>query len=220
MRRLTVPARFDDTDIVHVISENLIIQGQAGQALLDTLRPSVEMVTLSSRPGGSSEPGAIHLQVGICRRPGLRRAAFRSDLPGTVLPGHGTLLVQNLTPVSGNYTARRLYRSQVQPDGSAGPYHFVTDLNASDTSFRDTGAVTGEVLLRDPPSVRGVSLEQREDDTAESGLEPGTYHYRVVFVDDRGVCRAGFRFDVGITIEPPVLDPRIPTPSPISSSST
>lgn len=186
-RRLTVPARFDDTDIVHVISENLIIQGQAGQAILETERPSVQMVTLNSRPGGSLTPGQYTYKLVFVDVQGFEGRPSDATSPGTVAAGHGTLLVQNLTPVSGNYTSRRLYRSEVQPDGSNGPYHFVANLNANDTTFRDTGAVTGALLQRDPPAVGNVALEQRTQPFVVPGLASGDYHYRVLFVDEYGV---------------------------------
>ncbi len=50
--RSAVPGRFDDIDIVHVLAENLKIQGEPGGALLEQSRPPVELVTLAARVGG------------------------------------------------------------------------------------------------------------------------------------------------------------------------
>jgi hypothetical protein len=41
---LTVAARFDDTDIVHVLTENLTIAGTAGGAVLNGISPATTLV--------------------------------------------------------------------------------------------------------------------------------------------------------------------------------
>ena len=38
LQPLTVPGRFDDTDIVHVLAENLVIQGSSSEPFLDLHR--------------------------------------------------------------------------------------------------------------------------------------------------------------------------------------
>lgn len=197
LKALTVPGRFDDTDIVHVISENLKIQGEAGEAMLETSRPALEVVTLASQPGGSLAAGDYRYKLVFVDVNGFEgRPSEASDL-GTVEAGEGTLLVQNLPPVSGNYAFRRLYRSQL---GGEGPYQFVADLDASDTIFVDKGTVAGDVLQRDPPSASGVSLAA---DTTGGSLVSGRYTYRIVFADDAG--KTSPASDATLSVD--VLDP-------------
>ena len=99
-------------------------------------------------------------------------------------PGNGTVQLNGLPPVSGNFVTRRLYRSQ---PGGAGPYNLVAALDATDGTYVDRGVVppslTISLLERDPPSVRSVTLAQREVAPGVPGVAPGSYTYRVVMVD-------------------------------------
>jgi hypothetical protein len=180
IKTLTVPGRFDDIDIVHVLAENLEISGQAGQAILETQRPSVIAVTLSGQSGGSLAVGDYAYKLVFVDENGFEGRPSEATAAGTVAAGQGSLLVENLPPVTGSFVTRRLYRSQV---GGSGPYQFVADLDASDTFFLDDGLVTGYTLQRDPPSALGVTLTPQ---TAGGALVPGTYNYRIVFADDAG----------------------------------
>jgi hypothetical protein len=180
LKSLTVPGRFDDTDIVHVLAENLKIQGQPGQALLETTRPSVDVVTLAGQSGGQLTSGDYTYKVVFVDENGFEGRPSEATTVGTVGVGQGTLIVENLPPVSGNFVTKRLYRSE---PGGAAPYHFVADLNASSTSFRDPGTVTGEELHRDPPTVQGLSLTAL---SASGTLGAGVYNYRILFADSDG----------------------------------
>ena len=51
LQTLQVQARFDDTDIVHVLGENLIIAGTPGGSFLETTAPDVSLVVLNDRVG-------------------------------------------------------------------------------------------------------------------------------------------------------------------------
>ncbi|MCL4200996.1 MAG: choice-of-anchor L domain-containing protein [Pirellulaceae bacterium] len=180
LRSLTVPGRFDDVDIVHVISENLKIQGDPGKAILETERPSVETVTSSPQGGGALVPGTYTYKLVFVDSNGFEGRPSEATAPATLAAGQGTLIVQNLPSVSGNFVARRLYRSQ---PGGSGPYVFVADLNAASSSFRDNGSVSGYTLQRDPPSVLAVTAAP----LSLGGLLPGgLYNYRVVFADEAG----------------------------------
>ena len=53
IEKLTKSARWDDTDIVHIVAENLTIDGQAGGPILEQSPPPVNLVTLQAVPGGT-----------------------------------------------------------------------------------------------------------------------------------------------------------------------
>ena len=53
---MTVSGRFDDTDVVHVLSQVLVLQGQVGGPLLLEDRPDVLSVRLTPTSGGTLTP--------------------------------------------------------------------------------------------------------------------------------------------------------------------
>lgn len=185
LRSLTVSARFDDTDIVHVLAENLKIQGKAGGALLEQSRPPVDLVTLAARVGGSLTAGSYTYKLVFVDENGFEGRPSEATASVTLTSGNGTVQLNSLPPVSGNFVSRRLYRSQ---SGGAGPYNLIAQLDATHTTYTDRGVVppslTLSLLNGDPPSVRSVSLVQQEVAPALPGLAPGSYTYRVVNVDD------------------------------------
>jgi len=184
LRPLTVPARFDDIDIVHVLTEGLKIQGEAGGALLEQSRPSVELVTLAARVGGGLAADSYAYKLVFVDKNGFEGRPSEATETVTLTAGHGTVEVNGLPPVSGNFVSRRLYRSQ---PGGVGPYNLIAELDASDTTYTDRGVVlpslTLSLLNRDPPSVRSVTFVQDEVGPTVPGLAAGSYTYRVVMVD-------------------------------------
>lgn len=184
LRPLNVPGRFDDIDIVHVIAENFKIQGEAGGALLEQARPPVDLVTLSPRVGGSLPSAVYTYKLVFVDRNGFEGRPSEATASASLTSGQGTVQLSGLPPVSGNFVTRRLYRSQ---PGGAGPFNLIAELDATDTTFVDRGAVapslTVGVLDRDPPSVRPVTLTVQEVAPSVRGLAPGSYAYRVVIVD-------------------------------------
>lgn len=184
LRTLDVPGRFDDIDIVHVIAENLKIQGEAGGALLEQARPPVDLVTLSPRVGGALPAATYTYKLVFVDRNGFEGRPSEATTPVNLTSGNGTVQLSGLPPVSGNFVTRRLYRSQ---PGGAGPYNLIAELDATDAIFVDRGVVAASltvgVLDRDPPSVRSVMLAEQEVLPSVPGLAPGSYAYRVVIVD-------------------------------------
>ena len=65
LQRMTVSGRWDDTDLVHVVAENLLIEGQPGRPRL-----SVESGLLEARPdaGLKIEPGIVVKLDGAAHR--------------------------------------------------------------------------------------------------------------------------------------------------------
>lgn len=184
LKTLTVPGRFDDIDIVHLIAENLKIQGIPGEALLEQSRPAVELVTLGPRIGGTIPTGVYNYKLVFVDENGFEGRPSEATTDVTLVAPNQAVQLDGLPPVSGSFLSRRLYRSS---PGGVGPYHFVADLDATDSSFTDFGATTsGGILRRDPPSVRNSSVAVTESAPSVPGVNPGTYNYRVVFVDGAG----------------------------------
>jgi hypothetical protein len=57
---ITVAARFDDLDIVHVVGENLIVDGRPGGGIIDVAAPPTTVVTLVASTGGSLSAGTYN----------------------------------------------------------------------------------------------------------------------------------------------------------------
>jgi DNA-binding beta-propeller fold protein YncE len=179
-KALTLPGRFDDTDIVHVLSENLRIEGRLGQPILEVARPPVQAVTLTRLSGGSMEPATYHYKIVNVDRNGFEGRPSEATLPVTVSGTNRSVRLNGLPAASGDFIARRIYRST---DGVAGPYVFVAQINTSDAQFVDRASISSldvhNTLNRDVPTVRGVTL------TATGGgsgtLAAGTYNYRVTY---------------------------------------
>lgn len=204
LRSLTVPGRFDDIDIVHVLAENLKIQGEPGGALLETARPPVDLVTLAPRVGGSLPAGTYTYKLVFVDRNGFEGRPSEATGTVTLTAGNGTVQLSGLPPVSGNFVARRLYRSQ---PGSSGPFNLIAELDATDATYVDRGVVapsaTISLLERDPPSVRSTTLTPRETAPTVPGLAAGTYTYRVVMVAASGGTSPASDATVSVTVTAP-----------------
>ncbi|MFV1964695.1 MAG: S8 family serine peptidase, partial [Pirellulaceae bacterium] len=187
-RPLTVSGRFDDTDIVHVLAENLIIQGSPGEPFLDLEKPAVELITFSPRGGGSLAPGTYNYKItfvdvnGFEGRPSEPTVDFTITDPsdGVPLATDGSAIQLNqLPPATGDFVRRRIYR---RDDSAGGVYRLVAEIDASSTFFVDDGSALSAVLQRDPPDAQPITLTA----SPRGSLAAGIYNYRIVFVDARG----------------------------------
>jgi hypothetical protein len=186
LKTLTVPGRFDDTDIVHILAENLKIQGQPGEALLEESRPSVDLVTatVDSTAVGSFPSGDYNYKLVFVDSNGFEGRPSEATIDVSVAVPNRSVRLDSLPPIAGNFVTRRLYRSS---PGGVAPYRFVADLDAVATTFVDDGSITGGVLRRDPPSVLATTAAANPVvANGAPGVAPGTYDYRVVFVDAAG----------------------------------
>ena len=185
LKQLTVPGRFDDPDVVHVLSENVLIQGVPGASLLDqTLLPS-NLVSLRGRTGGTITPGIYNYKFTYVDKYGYETPPSNATQNVTVAPDQTAISMTGLPSVNGEFVARRLYRSL---GVGSGPYRLVAELDGISTSYEDLGAVLTDsnddkaTLFRDRPDVGGVVS------TPSLGgfLFAGDYTYRVVMVDAAG----------------------------------
>ena len=179
IRPLTVAARFDDIDIPYIIAENIFVSATPGGAILDTTRPLANLTALQATVGGSLLPGTYNYKVTFVDINGYETPA--SDATGNVDLSVGQTAVQlfGLPLTSGEYVARRLYRSN---SVGGGQYTQVAQIDATSSGFIDLGQDSGGVLVRDRANLSGVTFAV----AAGGSFTPGTFNYRLVMIDSAG----------------------------------
>lgn len=162
---LTKSARWDDTDITHIVAENLIIQGQAGGPVLETIAPPVAIVTLEAVTGGTLDAGSYQYKIVFVDAGGNEGPASDATRRVEVSAAGGAVVLRNLPrPTAADpYVARRVYRAAA----GSGRFELVAQINANDTMFRDNGGSLGS-LLQDFPDVIRPRLAGR------LAVDPGT----------------------------------------------
>ncbi len=134
LSELTVSSRFDDTDIVHYLAENLVVSGTPGSAIVNTVRAPVALVTGRAVTGGTLPIGTYSYRITYVDAFGNESLPSNATLSITTSAGKGAIELQNLPSVPKPFATRRLYRSL-----PGGGFDLVTTLDASDTRFIDTG---------------------------------------------------------------------------------
>ena len=183
LKQLEVPVRFDDTDIVHVFSENMLVKGLPGASLLDQTVPPTNFVSLQATSGGELIPGTYTYKISYVDQNGYETPPSDATQSVVLVLGQTAVRIFGLPAVTGEYVARRLYRSDISGGGS---YKLVAELDANSTSFVDRGqqpASDQSILLRDRPNISAVGITTT---TGASTLAIGTYNYRIVMVDAMG----------------------------------
>ncbi|TWU66701.1 tandem-95 repeat protein [Crateriforma conspicua] len=139
---MTVSGRLDDTDIVHLLSQSLLIQGQPGGPQLLENRPDVLNVTLTQTTGGTLVDGtAYDYRVTYVTADGTESLASLPTVMAVADAG-GAIEIRNLPTAPSSFAGRRLYR--LNPGTME--YEFVASLDRGTTSFLDTGETRGGVL--------------------------------------------------------------------------
>ncbi|GAB5405863.1 MAG: hypothetical protein Aurels2KO_40940 [Aureliella sp.] len=176
---LTVPGRIDDIDIVHLLTENVEVTGVAGGSLLDSTTPPVGLVSAQANVGGTLAPGLYNYKMTFVDRNGYE--SVPSDPTNTleILAGQDAVDLAGLPAASGDYVARRLYRSNA---GGTGPYTLIATLDRATSTYFDNGTTLGGTLGRDRTDVGGVILVPGNTEA----LPTGSYSYRIVNVDAGG----------------------------------
>jgi large repetitive protein len=178
-RSLTVPGRFDDTDIVHVFTDNLIVSGAVGGSLLDNTAPNEESISLAPSVGGTMLPGLYNYKMTFVDRNGYESVPSNASVSVELLANQTAVNLAGLPGATGDFVGRRLYRSNA---AGTGPYELVANLDRSSATFRDVGQMPGGTLARDRVDVSSVLLTEEGGGT----LTAGTYAYRVVLFDAGG----------------------------------
>ncbi len=178
-RTLTVPGRFDDTDIVHVLTDNLIVAGAVGGSILDSTSPQAESISTAPSVGGTLLPGTYNYKMTFVDRNGYESVPSNASINVQLLANQTAVSLAGLPGATGDFVARRLYRSTASGQG---PYELVATLDRSSATFRDIGQSPGGTLSRDRVDVSNVISTVEGAGT----LASGTYNYRVVLVDAGG----------------------------------
>ncbi|MCR9199839.1 MAG: hypothetical protein NXI04_14485 [Planctomycetaceae bacterium] len=168
IEKLTTSARFDDTDIVHVIAQNLALQGTPGGPVLDQTAPDISLAVATTVGGGSATwaaAGDYTYSVVFYDENGFESPNSAELPPATVTDANGDIVqVTGLPPAPEEYVGRRVYRSQ---PGGGGPFVLVAELDRSAPSFDDTGADLGREL-------NAVNARLRARIDASLTIDPGT----------------------------------------------
>lgn len=136
-QKLTVPGRLDDTDITHVLQENLVIESTPGGPFEETVSQSLQLVTLSPRSlgtDGSLAAGTYTYKMVLVDKNGNESLATDASRSVTISGSENGVELNQLLTASGDFVARRLYR-----DDGAGAYQLIATINQTDTRFVDDG---------------------------------------------------------------------------------
>ncbi|MEZ6126187.1 MAG: pre-peptidase C-terminal domain-containing protein [Planctomycetaceae bacterium] len=164
---LTVPGRFDDTDIVHVVAQNLQIQGTPGGPLLDNVRPDagLSIVAPTTVVGGTLAAGSYNYRLVYVDINGYESPPSNVTANATVAAGtQNAILISNLPQAPSEYVGRRLYRSQ---GTGTGTYSLVAELGRSETAFLDHGVTYQQQLNT------SVTARNRPRLDARLSIDPG-----------------------------------------------
>ncbi|MEQ9412041.1 MAG: GEVED domain-containing protein [Fuerstiella sp.] len=146
IEKLTVAGRFDDTDIVHVVAQNLEIQGTPGGPLLDTTGPDTQLVIVSARNAGGANlaPGSYNYRIVYVDRLGFESPTSPVTANATVVGGvSNSVLLSGLPSAPPDYVGRRVYRSDATGSGT---YTLVAELGRSESVYLDNGTTLQRVL--------------------------------------------------------------------------
>jgi hypothetical protein len=134
LEELTVAGRFDDTDIVHVLEENLVIRGTPSGPTREETPPPTELILPTALPGlGNFAAGtALEYRLVWVDLLGNESLASQSFFANIATAG-SAMLLQQLPQVPSQFVARRLYRRT----SSSSPFVLVDQIPASVTEYTD-----------------------------------------------------------------------------------
>lgn len=172
-RQLNVSGRFDDTDVVHHLAENLIIAGTPGGSSNDGIRPELTSSSGAILQGGNLVPGDYQYRMtfvdefGFESQPSDPSGVF--TIPTSTTGEQFSIELRNLPAIGGvsNFVSRRIYR--LVP-GTTDEYVFVARLDSASQTFVDNGSrnITNSSLL--DPSLNGVRGRLDASLTIDPGL--------------------------------------------------
>ena len=131
LEQLQVPARFDDTDIVHVLGENLLLDGSPGGLLEETSRPD-PIIGIGDVAGGALAAGDYRYSYTFVDRNGFESpGSLPQSITGVAFGS--SIELSDIPTATGKYVARRLYRSQ-----NGGDFLLVAELDRSSRDYTDS----------------------------------------------------------------------------------
>ncbi|MCL4201298.1 MAG: pre-peptidase C-terminal domain-containing protein [Pirellulaceae bacterium] len=147
LERMTVPGRWNDTDIVHVVAEPLRIQGSPGGPIQRLAAPDAALVRLQTQAGGAIPAGTIDYRLTFVDAAGNETPASNPTVSALIGQTNATtgatqsVLLTNLPAVPAGFAGLRVYRS-IKLD-----YELVAQLNPGTASYLDNGSTLGRLLL-------------------------------------------------------------------------
>jgi VCBS repeat-containing protein len=181
LRQLEVPARFSNTEVVHVLGENLFVRGNPGGSIVDATLPGLDLVTVTPTTGGAGTlaAGSYQYRLSFVDANGYETQASAATT-AAVLTATGSIALSGLPAASGDFVARRLYRSV-----NGGAFEFLAPLSRNVASYTDSGIATN-------PGVTAITtpvVRPRPD--ARLAIDPG------IIVKSSGVrIQTGFGADL------------------------
>ncbi len=168
-RAVSLAGRFDDVDVTHILTENLVIQGTPGGSILDTVKPEISFITVGAITGGNLSAGSYNYRTTFVDRFGVE--SVPSDATAnTSLAATGSLIVGGLPGLATGFSFVRVYRSD-STGSTSGDYRLVAQLDSTQSSFIDRGQDLGGRLSSAALSAT-ASLRPRLD--ASLVIDPGT----------------------------------------------
>ncbi len=144
LTQLETNARLDDIDIVHVLTENLLIEGRPGGLDASLPTPSIQLTSgIQGGPVGQIPTGSYVYRVTFVDAQGFESGAspiapLGGGVPVTTAAGTtgSSIVLSGLPTVPSDrvYTGRRLYRSVA----GANDFRLVAELDTASTSTVDT----------------------------------------------------------------------------------
>jgi hypothetical protein len=168
LRTVSLAARFDDVDTTHILTENLVVDGTPGGAILDATKPDITFLSAVPRTGGSLPAGTYNYRVVFVDRFGVE--SISSDASSNVVMAtNGSLTLSGLPIASAGYTFARVYRSDATGSTTA-TYSLIAQLGPTDNSVVDAGQdLGGRLVIPSTPST--AALRPRLD--ASLVFDPG-----------------------------------------------
>ena len=150
LQEMTVPGRFNDTDIVHIVTENLVINGSpsgpyqeggtptTSDPTITDSKPPIALIKNAELGGGSLDAGTYQYRLVYVDSFGNEGRA--SDVISVTVTGSGnsirlgTLVEGELPQIPSRFVGMRVYRL-----GADNRWHFVDQVATSAKTFTDTG---------------------------------------------------------------------------------
>ncbi|TWT73865.1 tandem-95 repeat protein [Allorhodopirellula solitaria] len=186
LETLTQSARFDDTDVVHVISQALTIAGAPGGPVLLEDRPSVGSVTLTPSTTGDLAAGQHEYVLSFVTREGHESLVSLPTSSVTVtdaVDSSGSVTLRNLPTAPAEYIGRKLYRGTLV--AGVIEYELVDQLDRRTSTYVDSGQTqSGSPSIQAVPEATAITV------TGLNGQgefnENQSIDYRITFADAYG----------------------------------
>jgi hypothetical protein len=151
LEKVTASTRWDDSDIVHVLSENLLIDGNPGGLIREDVVPPIALVVADAVDGGEIPLGTYVYRLTYVDVNGVETLSSDATIHPTELSlGTQSVRLTQLPVVPEGFVARRVYRSaslaggqQVDQDLE---FSLVGEVNAISEVFLDDGSFLGGLL--------------------------------------------------------------------------